>query len=163
MRLAFALVLSLVAATGCKKAPPATPVVVLDGWWNEDYVKQACDYARRVQNQAVVQACAIDPVQQVRDFEAQLVTELASSATCKGIQFVQFSGPTDSSGKAGDKAMNGPHWFLMLNFTPGSKNQNWSMQRNPGHKSMTEGEGDAGEIARRVCAIANEKGAKFLD
>jgi len=77
-------------AAGCSKPKP---VVVLDGWWNADFAKNSCvqtnhwqrenaDIIARVGCAAVTacpemmrrfEGCAGDPVQEVREFETELV------------------------------------------------------------------------------------------
>jgi hypothetical protein len=58
--------------------------------------------------------------------------------------------------------MAGPHWQLMLDFTPGTKEQSWSMVRSPDPATVT-GKGDAKQIAASICGVANERGARLLD
>ena len=172
-RILTALLVVIFAACG-----KPSPVVVLDGWWNTDFAKEACRSANvwHRENAAlisqvgcdkvtacpetmpVVEACVLDPVQDVRTFENDLATEFASNAECRSVQFVYFSDPKSSS-KASSDAMAKPHYSLSLDFTPGARRQQWKMISSPKSGSFTQGEGNAEEIAKKVCFIVKEQGA----
>lgn len=169
----LALVLAIIEAS-CSRPKP---VVVLDTWWDSDYAKNLCTAANEWYHEnaeAIAQfgcplvstcpemmprvtACTPDSaLNAVREFESDLTTQLAADSRCDGVQFVA-GGPAD---KASAEAMTKSHWFLMLYFTPGAREQSWSMARIPGATSV-EGSGDAKQIAGTICAVAKERGASL--
>lgn len=174
MKLLALSFLLVTAMLGCSKEPP---VVVLDGWWNVDYAKNACQSAKAWYQENVkyitqlgceritscqeimptVEACGIDPSQDVRSFEDILAAEFASNSDCNSVQFVHFKSPNEVN-KATSEAMKKKYWSLMLDYRPGSKNQHWSLVRlEP--SAFTQGEGGPKEIAKKVCSIVKEQGA----
>jgi hypothetical protein len=138
------LFLLLVVLVGCSKT---SPIVVLDGWWDVDYAKNVCVSANKwhKENAAlisriscdkinscrelmpIVEACALGVVEDVRGFENNLATQFAADSECSAVQYVYFSGPTDTSKVLSD-AMKKQHYFLMLDYKPGAKKQQWSMK-----------------------------------
>ena len=174
-RLLTLLILLAVALVGCVKP---RPVVVLDGWWNADFAKVTCESARawHRENAALIlqvgcdnvtacrkmmprlEACVLDPVQDVRMFEDQLATEFAANPDCTEIQFIHFKDP-DAANKAALDALQTQHWFLGIDYVPGSRKQQWWMERSPNHSAHMLGEGSPNEIARKVCVIVNQRGA----
>ena len=169
----------LVVLVGCSK--PA-PVVVLDGWWSADFAKETCLRANEWHREnaaliskvgcdkitscremmPVVEACVLDPVQDVRRFENDLATEFASNAECRSVQFVHFSDPNESRKVASD-AMQKQHYSLSLDFSPGARRQQWKMLSSPNRSAFTQGEGSPQEIAKKVCFIVKEQGATLAN
>ncbi len=155
-------------------------MIVLDGWWDVDFAKGTCESAKRGLKEdaalisqigcdrvtscqelmRIVEACTPDPVQDVRRFENELATQFAGSTECNSVQFVYFDGPGKSSKTASD-AMGKPNYNLSLNYQPGASRQEWEML-SP-NMAFTQGEGNAEEIAKKVCFIAREMGAKITN
>jgi hypothetical protein len=174
------LVLILAATVmGCSRPKPT---IVLDAWWSTDFAKNTCTQADQWHRENAefiaqvgcsevaacpemmrrVEACAVDPAGGVREFETELATQLAADSRCNAVRFVIFNGPTDADKTVSD-AMRGPHWFLLLDFEPGTRKQPWKMLRNPDLDAFTKGVGDPKEIAATVCAVVKERGAKLLN
>ncbi len=153
---------------------------MLDGWWDGDYAKNACENANRWHKEnttlvsqvgcdqvtscrelsPIVEACTPDPVQAVRKFENELATQFAASMECASVQFVYYEGPGKGS-EMSNAAAAKPNYSLSLDFQPGASRQQWKML-SPS-KTFTQGEGNADEIAKKVCLIAREMGAKIAD
>jgi hypothetical protein len=170
--LAFAWV---IAVAGCSKPEP---VVVLDGRWSADVAQGACTEASTwyLRNAALISrygceriiscrallavanACARDPVQQVREFEAELAAAFAGNAECNAVRFVSSATPPEGS-KAASLPAGRPYWSLGLDFSPGATKQQWSMVQSADQTAFVSGEGDPGEIAGRVCAIVRREDA----
>jgi hypothetical protein len=170
--------LLIVALVGCNKPKP---VVVLDGWWNADYAKEACRHANEWHREnaalisevgcdkaascremmPVVEACVLDPVQGVRIFEDELETAFASDSKCGSVQLVRFRNPDEKSKVASD-VLQKQHWMLMLDYTPGARKQQWRMIRSPDHSANHQGMGSPDEIAGKVCTIVSQRGAAIL-
>ena len=153
------LLLAAVVATAATfawhwwQAATQLPIVVMDGWWNADYAKNACANLGA--------SCpTIDPVRDVRDFEDRVATEFASSGECKPVHYVQFrrydNAPDDP--RAGD-AMAKPHWSLMIDYAPAATAQHWSLVGSKPGSAYATGIDEPLTIARKVCAIAAGQGA----
>lgn len=173
------LFLVVVVLIGCDKPKP---VIVLDGWWNADYSKNICVRANAWHEESatlisrvgcdkvtsclemmpIVEACVLDPVQDVRKFEDKLATEFAANPECSSVQFVHFKS-SDDKNKAASDAFQKQHWFLGLDYRPGAGKQQWWMERSPDHSAHTQGEGNPNEIARKVCTIVNQRGATIAN
>jgi hypothetical protein len=175
--IASIVLLLALATAGCTKPEL---VVVLDGWWNADFAKNSCTQAKKwyEENAALItqfgcakivacpemmrrfEACIVDPVQEVRQFEIELATQFAADPHCNGVRFVSFKGPTDNP-KA-DEAMQGPYFMLGLDFEPGALEQHWWMVKMP-DRTITQGLGNPKDILDAVCSIVKERGAKLLN
>jgi hypothetical protein len=151
----LALTASLI---GCSK--PAPPTVILDGWWNVDYAKTSCDYAKRLG----FGECAVDPTMELRAFEHKITTEFAADSRCNGIRLAYFSG-SDSGGrnKALSDAISGEHWMLMLDYDPDKQEQRWSMDYSGKTSAYFQGAGDARAIAARACDVVLQRGASIAN
>jgi hypothetical protein len=156
--------------------------VVLDGWWNTDYAKNACSSAAAwyKQNSAliaqlgcngvtscqeqssVIDACRFDPSGGVVAFQHAIATEVASNPACHGVNFVQFSDPRHTN-SAVKSAVKSKHWWLQLDFVPGASAQSWSLLRRDKQATYTEGAGTAKDIAAKVCAIAGTAGGNVAN
>jgi hypothetical protein len=110
----------------------------------------------------VVNACMSDPVQQVREFEADLAAQFARASECKSVRLINLASTNDSR-KAGSGAVDKLHWSLGVDFSPGAQKQQWTMMHTPDQNAFTQGEGDPGEIAAKVCAIVRQEGAAPAD
>jgi hypothetical protein len=171
--------LLIVALVGCNKPKP---VVVLDGWWNADYAKETCRHANEWYREntkfisevgcdkttscremmPIVEACALDPVQDVRIFEEKLATAFASNPECESVQVVLFKNPYEGSKVASDALHEKHNWVLGLDYNPGARKQKWWMERPPYHGAQPQGEGTPDEIAKKVCTIVSQRGAAIL-
>jgi hypothetical protein len=166
----------LAVLTGCDNPGP---VVVMDDWWNVDYMKGACaaadkwhqEHAELIaqagcdsvtacpQMMPLVEGCTPDPIINLSAFETDLEAQFAANPQCKGVQFVRFSGPDNTDTNASD-AMQREHWALSLNYDPGAGKQAWAMNHDA---AVTSGTGDPKEIVESVCSIVTERGAKLLN
>ena len=164
--LAFAL---LAALTGCGKPQPA---IVLDSGWDAESAQRACEGAsdwfrqnavlitrvgceRFISCQpmtVLVNACSRDPIQQVRDFEAELAKQLAATPECRSLPLIIPANP--GANQAASDAMKRQHWSLGLDFSPGAQKQQWTMTNSADQMSFAQGEGDPQEIAVEVCTLA---------
>jgi hypothetical protein len=137
--------------TGCEETSAASnlemkpPIIVLDHWWNLDYVRNACGIG-------LDSKPCIDDATQVQDFEARFRAFFASDSSCHRIVLKEYGG--ESPRGAYDWTYK-PHWMLMLDFHDGQTSQEWTMVRDT---LITSGQGDAKEIAHTVCSIAKAKG-----
>jgi hypothetical protein len=144
------LVPTLVLVVACSKE---LPTIVIDDWWNEDFAREACRSAPVKDD-----ACVQEQVRNVRIFELDLTTQLASLPECGGIKVVRFSNPNEAN-KAAAEAIGKVHWTLSLNYMPGTSKQQWQMLRSLPNSALMQGEGVPAQIAKSVCTIVNERGA----
>jgi hypothetical protein len=167
---------------GCGKQEPPAPVIEIDGVWSTSFTKTVCENAerwhkesaadiRRIGCDALVACpemmtlyaqCALNPAQSARDFETELVTHLAAYESCKSVRLFQRR-------RIGDAvAVPGQFWVLSIDYTPGREKQGWLMTRHVGPgvslpSRRMRGEGDASQIAKKVCVILNEQGARLVN
>ena len=155
------------------------PSILIDGWWDLDYAKNVCEHAHKWQKEngalilqfgcanvgscdemsPIVDACAVDPTDEVREFETQISTEVAANRTCAGLAIATYRGPGHEDDAAG-RTSTGDHRSLMLDFKPGSRKQHWTLN----HQGLLlEGDGTAEEVGRKICAIASGQGGKVLN
>src|SRR5689334_21884626 len=173
MKQLAALSLSLiVTVVGCDR-PKA--VVALDSRWTVDFAKDTCRQADswRQANAALiskvgcakitscsemlarVNACALNPVQEVRAFHKDLATQFAVDKACSSIQLVYYEAAEDDNKIRNDAVPKG-HYNLWLNYIPGAKRQQWRMNSQE-RIAFTQGDGSPGDIARQVCSIVKQK------
>jgi hypothetical protein len=180
VRMCIKLVASLAIAAAlasCEKRE--AKVVVFDGWWAADYAKGTCEQANQwwkdnwsavnelgcnaisscSEMKPIYEACVTDPVEQVRSFETRLRSEFGSAAACRGIEFIVLISPDKASNTVA-QAMRKPYWSLIVDYVPGKQKQSWWLKRSDSN-AAAEGDDSARDIVRRVCAIINERGAKF--
>jgi hypothetical protein len=167
------------ALTGCEK--PKQQVVVFDGWWAADFAKGECQQANAwwkasaaavnqfgcdsiagcSEMQPIYYACFSDPGEQVRIFEATLRNEFGSAATCQGVEFIVFVS-SDKATNNVSRAMTKPNWSLIVDYVPGRQKQHWWLRRSDSN-APAEGDDATNDLAQKVCAIVNERGAKLKD
>jgi hypothetical protein len=162
-------VLGLAFALSSRVLAQATPVIVLDDWWDVDYAKNACDLLHKgfgpsdeIYNPALkpqFEACRVDPAGGLNTFESDLAAQIAASPLCNGVQFARFEGP-GSKDRTGAEAMQKDYWGMSLNYQPGDSKQEWAMNHG---SVVTSGKGDPKEIAESVCSIASGRGGRLLN
>jgi hypothetical protein len=150
MNKSWLLVAVFVAVAGCSER--SAPPVVLDGWWNTDYAKEACHTLAPAMGG---EACLGD----LRRFERELQAQVAADPTCHTVQLFAYEGPATS--KPAVEAAAGPHWNLSLNYVPGAMKQRWAMLGPSKSGAVLEGEGSAPEIAKAVCGIVKHRGGSI--
>ena len=123
------------------------PIVVIDHRWNIDYAKSACEHPGN--------PCVGDSAVDVNDFETRLITAFAAQPTCSNVIVI---GPT---GKIGLE----PYWLLMLDFTPGSSDQSWSVVHTADSQRtrIRKGNGDPDQIANSICTTIKQTGASIRE
>ena len=165
--------------TSCKNSEEK--ILVIDGWWDIDFAKNTCADANRILNEdkEIIkqsgcenvtacpeltkrsEACLLDNTGGIRDFESNLMTELASNPNCKSVHVIYFVGPAAGDNKEYDKVLDEFHYQLSLNFIPSEPSQEWQMTSSPKLTSYTKGTGTPQEIANKVCPIVIGTGAKL--
>lgn len=118
-------------------------VIVLDDWWNVDYIKNGCEMRAeqgKDGNPYASRCPANLPAEQiVSQFDNDLKIAFASEGTCHGLSLLTFS---EDMAKAAVKNPSAPaigkektmaeasHWSLMFDFDGRHENQNgsgWSL------------------------------------
>ena len=158
--LAFALA---IASMSCKPKP----TIVLDGWWLIDYARNACASVNASVRSgqadlipsAKIAACAGDPVSEARQFEYELAAEFAANPLCHNLRFDSFDFPNP---KAASEMKDSSNWTLMVNFEPGKDTQSWNVSRGLEASMYVEGTDNLKQIAAKVCAVVNQRGAELL-
>jgi hypothetical protein len=142
--LSLAFIVALMsAAPGCTRTKSSDveeskrdPVIVLDDWWNVDYIKNGCEMYAKEGTPCPV---TLSPERIVGQFDNELKVAFASESTCHGLSLLTLSpemiqaavkNPSaPATGKA--KTMAGAqHWSLMFDFDGHQANQSgrgWSL------------------------------------
>jgi hypothetical protein len=139
----FLILAVLPPSVGCTRKEP---VVVVDDRWNVDSAKNGCSMRAITE-----EPCVGDPVAEVRSFEAQLGTFVASDPSCQGVVLADYKSRDSTPARAASIA----DWQLTLDFISGEASQSWSMIRHL-DSSYNTGNGNPGEIAHTICAVVKE-------
>jgi len=162
-----------VATSGCSRtkpskadAPRIDPVIVLDDWWNVDYVKNGCEmYAKQGS------PCPATPSAEelVRQFDNDLKIAFASEATCHGLSLLTFTpdmahaavkNPSaPATGKAKTMAES-QHWSLMFDLDGHHENQKgrgWTLV-GPSQQAFNGEIKTTQALALDICKIVNGVG-----
>jgi len=153
------------ASLSCKPKP----TVVLDGWWLTDYARESCErvnaYLKSADANLIpasqAEACLSDPASEARQFGQELAAEFASNPICHGLNFDIFKLEPDAQ-KAADEMKQPSNWTLMVSFDPGTDSHSWNVSRGPEGSMFVRGTGNSKEIAAKVCAVVNQRGAELL-
>jgi len=97
---------------------------------------------------------------EVRDFEAEIVSALATDNHCHGIKVATYTGPNQKNPPPIKDAPG--YWTLLVDFTElGQPKQKWALiGKKP---NSLQGTDEPRSIARRVCVALNGEGAEIED
>jgi hypothetical protein len=152
------------------------PIIVLDDWWNVDYIKNGCQmFAQQAkQGNPYASQCPSNlPAERiVSQFDNDLKVAFASDATCHGLSLLSFtsdmanaaaknpSAPATGTQKTMAEAV---HWSLMFDFDGRHENQNgsgWSLVDPSGH--VFNGEITSPQsLASDICKVVKGMGGKI--
>lgn len=144
------------------------PVIVLDDWWNVDYIKNGCEMFAKNGSPCPTTVSAEDIVSH---FDNDLKVAFASETTCHGLSLLTFSqdmaheavrNPSaPATGKAKTMAES-QHWSLMFDFDGRHERQDgsgWSLVDPSQH--VYNGQIKTTQIlAQDVCKIVNGLGGR---
>lgn len=170
----FALILLSVITLGCsetksKSEPKRDPVIVLDDWWNVDYIKNGCQMLAQQGDPTLLCPANLSAQQIVSQFDNDLKVAFASESTCHGLSLLSFS---DDMARAAVKNPSPPatgkakvmaeaqHWSLMFDFDGRHENQNgssWSLVDPSQHAFNGQIRSTQG-LAQDVCKIVKGVG-----
>ena len=148
----LALILAVIAtALACterksnSEEPKRDPVIVLDDWWNTDYIKNGCEMFAQQGDPASLCPANLTPKQIVSQFDNDLKVAFASESSCHGLSLLTLSedmvlaavkNPSaPATGK--EKVMaEADDWILMFDFHGRHESQSgsgWSLVGPSGH------------------------------
>jgi len=133
-------------------------------WRNDGYAKDNCKLTYRNLNpsatnistidcqnssgckedEKTVGPCETDPMPAYRQFEHDLLSQLATNKKCISLKVTRQWGMPEI------------HSELRFSFVPGMKKQEWHLFQMPS-RTFTIGSGSSIEIAKEVCDIVNGK------
>lgn len=151
----FLLPIIFALSSGCTKREP---MVAINDWWNVDFVKNSCEPAARNGSPP----CVGDPVEALRDFEAQLRTSFASDPACHEVFLTSFGGSGSAASQAAAAVNSKADWELKLNFQPDDPLQDWMVFHRADHRT-TIGHGSPTEIVRTVCDVVKQVGGSVAN
>lgn len=166
----------IAAAVGCTETKSTRdeqrrdPVIVLDDWWNVDYIKNGCKmYAQQGDPASLCPAGNLEAKQIVSQFDNDLKVAFASESSCHGLSLLTFS---EDMAKAAVKYPSAPakgtekvmaeaeHWSLMFDFDGRHENQNgsgWSLV-DPSRHVFKGQIRSTKTLAQDICKIVNGVG-----
>ena len=172
----FALILAVIAITlGCSETKSKSeeskrdPIIVLDDWWNVDYIKNGCQMLAQQGDPTLLCPANLSAQQIVSQFDNNLKVAFASESSCHGLSLLTFS---EDMAKAAVKNPSAPatgkekvmaeaaHWSLMFDFDGRHENQNgsgWSLV-DPSRHTFNGQIRSTQSLAQDVCKIVKGVG-----
>lgn len=148
--IAFVLLL-FSACVYAQKANPSS-YVVIDTWWNHDYINTYCDspaYREQYGLPTDTNFCHSQMLRIIKDFETKIKTDFTIQKECKGLHIL-------NGGKFGLKAFKGlkenQKWWLRIYYSLNQEKQSWELMFLPKRKDYRES-GTPKEIAHDICTI----------
>jgi hypothetical protein len=150
-------ILAMLALQGC--APSKAHTVSIDGWWDDDFAKNAC-YAVKQYDHV---GCLADPISYSRQVETSFKSAFQSNPACRGVRLIDdFHDPNRDAAKT--KIVEAD-WSLMLNtgMSPNEgfseKESTWQVIRAADSSHYAEGSmADPYRAASQVCTVILGKG-----
>ena len=142
-------------------APKHKPVVLIDGWWNRDYIKNVCELTEKNRNMS----CIRTPEEMAADERVRFVSAFQASPACKDVSI--YTGFDDSPLKLPkDKNENANKTDWSLSFNVGIENgdidyasSEWQIIDDKTLKHFGEGSlADMSQAASQVCTIVTGSG-----
>lgn len=133
----------------------ADQVLSIDGWWNDDFARQAC-----LPRSAPVAGCEEAKIEAVRLFERMVTTAAQANPVCRGIAIRRIAGFKGHADSVADGSRD-YKWSLRIFYMEERTTQNWQLFSPPPKFQKSEGDNDAGGLAAAMCAIAKGVGAKI--
>jgi hypothetical protein len=150
--------------------------IVMDQWWSSDYAAisaEAMCKTNAFENSRSESDCESKFREDTaRSEEAQFTTELSTdfqtNSTCSGITLSGFGDPFKGKAFAQSNAahmLSGTksYWSFQVSYVPAHEKQLWAMNISPGFSNYSEGQDNARDIVRKVCAIANGLGGTVTE
>jgi hypothetical protein len=148
--------------------PRRDPVIVLDDWWNVDYIKNGCEMFAKEGSPC---PATLSAERIVGQFDNDLKVAFAAESTCHGLSLLTLSpeminaavkNPSaPATGKAKTMAES-VHWSLMFDFNGQQENQNgsgWSLV-DPSQHVFNGQIKTTQSLAQEVCKIVNGVGGR---
>jgi len=172
----LALILSVVAVTLCcsktkseSEEEKRDPVIVLDDWWNVDYIKSGCEMFAQQGDPASLCPVNLSPKEIVSQFDNDLKVAFGSESSCHGLSLLTFSEDMATAAVKNPKApatgkekvmAEAAHWSLMFDFDGRHENQNgsgWSLV-NPSRHTFNGQIHSTQSLAQDVCKLVKGVG-----
>ena len=142
-------------------APRQKPVVLIDGWWNRDYIQNVCELTEKNRNMR----CIRTPKEMAADERVRFASAFQASPACKDVSI--YTGFDDSPLKLPkDKNEKASNTDWSLSFNVGIENgdidyasSEWQIIDNKTLKRFGEGSlADMNQAASQVCTIVTGSG-----
>jgi hypothetical protein len=150
--------------------------IVMDQWWSSDYVaisaEAMCNTDAFENSRSEADCKSKFREYAARREEAQFTTELSTefqtNPTCSGIALSGFGDPFKGKSFASSNAahiLSGTqsYWSFQVSYVPAHEKQLWAMNISPGLSHYSEGQDNARDIVRKVCAMANGLGGTVTE
>jgi hypothetical protein len=161
----LAVIAALIVAVGCRSKHK--PTIAIDGWWDVDYAKNACEAA--AQNAAAhfggVLPCIQDPSDMAYGIERDFLSAFQANPACNGVSIVNdFHNPAKD---AATTKVNKAEWALSFNMAlkDGELNpadSQWQIIDNGTLHRYADGNlGNFFQAATKVCTVVKGAGGKL--
>jgi hypothetical protein len=139
---------------------PHEPTVVIDSWWSGDMAEQQCETRMMLFDAEQNPRCRVarglpgGAKDEARQFEAHLMSRMAMTPACKGVQVVSYIGPQSQLPDA--LLTSSQRWQLMIDYAVGARTQAWGLVRGT---MVHQSEGDVVQMAADICMLVLGRGA----
>jgi hypothetical protein len=159
------LVLALSGLVGCSSA--RKPTIAIDGWWDVDYAKQACESAKAASEQRFegIAPCVNDPSDISHGVERDFLTAFQENPACAGVSIVNdFHDPDED---AATSKVASAAWGLSFNIAIRSgelspADSQWQIiDRTTLHRYADGDLRNFSQAATKVCTVVKGKGGEL--
>lgn len=162
-RILFVLMLSRLV--GCSSAHK--PTIAIDGWWDVDYAKQACESAKAASEQRIEGAapCFNDPSDISHGVERDFLTAFQENPACAGVSIVNdFHDPDKdaATSKVTDAAWGLSFSVALRNGDLSPADSQWQIiDRATLHRYADGDLRNFSQAATKVCTVVKGKGGEL--
>lgn len=166
---AFVVFGAFFLCVGCTQKSKFLPIV-LDDWWNIDYVKNGCERAAELAKEGnpYAKPCPVGSTDIVKEFEDELEVAFASESACHGLVLLHFTPEMANAAVNNPNApatgtmakTAGDNWSLMLDLDGHSHTQagqGWTLV-GPANRVLNGSISTPQRLAQEVCKIAKGVG-----
>jgi hypothetical protein len=159
------LILALSELAGCHSA--RKPTIAIDGWWDVDYVKNACETAKAASEQRIegTAPCFNDPSDISHRVERDFLTAFQENPACAGISIVNdFHDPDKdaATSKVADAAWGLSFSVALRNGDLSPADSQWQIiDRATLHRYADGDLRNFSQAATKVCTVVKGKGGEL--
>jgi hypothetical protein len=160
----------LLVLDGCKTRREKQQVIVIDGWWDDDYANNAC-WAAKSNHDLGTTACIRGPQEMVHELERDFTNGFQENPACSNVKLFRWKNHKDEKTNAKFLAAN---WSIQFNMSVrngdlSEEDSQWQINDMPGeggnigldHIRYADGDmKNPYEAAGKVCRMAKGVGGR---